>query len=414
MVRASYKKTGRKIHGMSRKKKKNLADLTTRPQRGGDNTNTGTTGDTTTTTDDTTTTTGDTTTSAPTTTLSEELLEIEIKIGQLQYALVQLNDSALFVNTRKTNYDDKLLEVNGLTVGSDEYNQNIDKLFDYLYFYNLARDQYNALLSTYRTLEAELNTLREAQSLSTSTYEAETFSPITPPTTTAPDPMIVIQTVRTSLESNKTTLNGYKDIIETNRLILEDVPDDNNAMTLLNQNIGYYNNLLTSEYNPNVTRYRELEAQINASQVGSSTTTLQTFETPTYSTLNVGDILNPPNVEISYIPASTSKLNDYHIMMYMLYLFNNPDIKDKLNLNSASLTSFDTILKTLRDSTVSDPDFNSVLTILATQINRIKSIPALQQDIKNSIGNVKSVVQESNNFHVALRREINEFLSSFL
>jgi hypothetical protein len=374
--------------------------LTTRPQRGGDDTDTSNT--------------GDTTTSAPTTTLSAELEEIEIKTNQLNQALVELNSSASFVSTRKRSYDDKLLEVNASTVGSDEYNQNIGKLFNYLDFYNLARNEYNTLLYTYRTLEAELNALRAAQSLSTSTYEAETFSPITPPTTTAPDPMIVIQTVRASLESNKTTLNGYKDIIETNRLILEDVPDNQSAMTLLNQNIGYYNNLLTTEYNPNVTRYRELEAQINASQVGSSTTTLQAYETPTYSALSVGDILNPPNVEISYIPSSTSKLNDYHIMMYMLYLFNNPDIKDKLNLNSASIASFDTIVKTLRDSTVSDPDFNSVLTILATQINRIKSIPALQQDIKNSIGTIKSFVQESNNFHVALRREINTFLSTFL
>ena len=395
MVRASYKKTGRKIHGMSRKKKKSQADLTTRPQRGGDNTNTGTTGDTTT---------GDTTT----------LSELETKTTELQTALGELNNFASSVNMARGLYEDKLQELDTLTVGSDEYNQTFEKLIEYLDKYNKFRAEYTTALTAYRTLEAEVNTLREGQSLSTSTYEAQSFSPITPPTTTAPDPIVEIQTVRTSIESNKSNLNSFKGIIETNRLLLDDDPDNQAARTVINENIAYYNNLLTSEYTPNVTRYRQLETQINASQVGSSTTTLQAYETPSFSQLILQDVLYPPNTEVSYIPTSPSKLNDYHIMMYMLYLFNNPEIKDKLNLNSASLTSFDTILKTLRESTFSDPDFNSVFTILAEQINRIKSIPAVQNDIKSSIDSVKSEVTGSNTLHVALRREINTFLSSFL
>ena len=382
MVRASYKKTGRKIHGMSRKKKKSLADLTTRPQRGGDDTTT--------------------------------LSELETKTTELESALGELNNFAVNVNIQMKAYQGKLEELDTQTVGSDEYNQTFEKLIEYLDNYNKSRAEYTTALTAYRTLEAQVNTLREAQSLSTSTYGAESFSPITPPTTTAPDPTVEIQTVRTSLDSNKTTLNGYKSTIETNRLLLDDDPDNQTAMTLINQNISYYNNLLTSEYNQNVTRYRQLETQINASQVGSSTTTLQAYETPTFSELTIQNVLYPPNTEISYIPTSPSKLNDYHIMMYMLYLFNNPEIKDKLNLNSASLTSFDTILKTLRESTFSDPDFNSVFTILAEQINRIKSIPAVQNDIKSSIDSVKSEVTGSNTLHVALRREINTFLSSFL
>jgi hypothetical protein len=382
MVRASYKKTGRKIHGMSRKKKKSLADLTTMPQRGGDDTST--------------------------------VSELETKTGELQTALGELNNFAQTVNTSRGTYENALEELNTITVGTDEYNQNYEKLIEFLDTYNKFRAEYTTALNTYRTLEAEVNALREAQSLSTSTYEAENFSPITPPTTTAPDPTVEIQTVRASLETNMSSLNSFKDIIENNRLLLDDDPNNQSAMVQLNENMSSYNNLLTTEYNPNVTRYRELEAQINASQVGSSTTTLQAFETPSFSQLILQDILNPPNAEISYIPSSTSKLNDYHIMMYMLYLFNNPEIKDKLNLNSASQVAFNNIYETLRKSIYSDPDFNSVFTILAEQINRIKSIPAVQIDIKGSIDSVKSEVSGSNTLHVALRREINAFLSTFL
>ena len=34
---------------------------------------------------------------------------------------------------------------------------------------------------------------------------------------------------------------GYKSTIETNRLLLDDDPDNQTAMTLINQNISYYN-----------------------------------------------------------------------------------------------------------------------------------------------------------------------------
>jgi hypothetical protein len=384
MARASYKKNGRKIHGTTRKKNKSLADFTNRPQRGGENTDTST------------------------------VSELEIKTNELQTALGELNAFAQSVNTIREAYETKLQELNTLTIGTDEYNQTFGRVIENLDGYNNFRTQYTTALNTYRTLEAEVNALREAQSLSTSTYEAENFSSITPPTTTAPDPALAIQTVRERLEYIKGALASYKGTIETNRLLLDDDPDNQSAMVQLNENMSSYNNLLTTEYNPNVTRYRELEAQINASQVGSSTTTLQAFETPSFSQLILQDVLYPPNAEISYIPSSTSKLNDYHIMMYMLYLFNNPDINNKLNLNLPSQFAFNNIYEALRKSIYSDPDFNSVFTILAEQINRIKSIPAVKTDIKGSIDSVKSEVTASNTLHVALKREINAFLSTFL
>ena len=115
---------------------------------------------------------------------------------------------------------------------------------------------------------------------------------------------------------------------------------------------------------------------------------------------------------VVYVPSTVAELNDYHILLYMTYLFNNLQLKDKLNLDSASSTSFDNIVEAIGTSIISDPAINNMLSSLVVQIKALTSRPNIQQKLKEAINNVKTKITPG--LHTAMKTELNTFLNNLL
>ena len=222
-------------------------------------------------------------------------------------------------------------------------------------------------------------------------------------------PIDELNDTKTLIESNKTSMSNAKNQAENRRQYLTmygpngSHPNEslyNDSMTIITNSISDYNNAL-NDYNANVTRYRTLETQINASAPG----TVPAYETPTFLQLSLSDFTSPP-----FIPASAFKLGNYSYLMYIIYLFNNPGIKDKLNLNSSDVGRINHILKILGFNSLNNSNFNTLFTTLTAQLNRIKSTPTLQQHMKDTISSIKQSVQSSPDLHTALRTEVDKFL----
>ena len=94
----------------------------------------------------------------------------------------------------------------------------------------------------------------------------------------------------------------------------------------------------------------------------------------------------------------------------MLYLFNNPNIKDKLN--PTSLDSFNKIVASVGNQMFSDQSFMNVLLSLVKQMKTISLRPELQEKMNTTINGIKSLI--SSDLHDALKTEINTFLNKLL
>jgi hypothetical protein len=115
---------------------------------------------------------------------------------------------------------------------------------------------------------------------------------------------------------------------------------------------------------------------------------------------------------VVYVPASVGELNDYHILLYMIYLFNNLQLKDKLNLDGESSTSFDNIVEAIGTSIISEPAINNMLSSFVVQIKALSSRPNIQQKLKEAIDNVKTKIKPG--LHTAMKTELNTFLNNLL